>query len=490
MDRHLPLTTLIEQLGKREISSVELTEQYLSSAKNRSELGVFLSLNEEEALKAARQADQDGGPSEEMPLRGIPFAIKDIFTTSSGVTSCASQFLKDYRSPFTATSVQRLLNAGAFSLGKTNLDEFAMGSSNENSSFFPVRNPWDEKRVPGGSSGGSGAAIAARLAPVALGTDTGGSIRQPASLCGITGLKPTYGRISRYGLIAFASSLDQPGPMAVSAKDCALIGRLMAGKDENDSTSVDRPVSRWEEPLENICEGLRIGVPKEYFIDGISSAVGERVEAGIQELEKRGAQRVEISLPHTEYAVATYYVVASAEASSNLARFDGIRYGTRAQETEGLMELYTKSRSEGFGPEVKRRIMMGTYVLSSGYYDAYYLKAQKVRTLIQQDFQKAFADKCDVIACPTTPHTAFPIGEKSDDPLQMYLEDIFTIPASLAGVPAISLPCGFDENHLPIGLQLIGPAWEEHRILSVAQAFQDETDWHLQAPPHTPSKAA
>ena len=481
---HTPVTTLLEQLSRKEISSVEITEEYLKNIKASEELGAYLSLHEESALKAAKEADESGGPDEKKPLQGLPIAIKDIFTMNTGTTTCASQFLKNYESPFTATCVQQLLDSGAFSLGKTNLDEFAMGSSNENSSFAVAKNPWDTARVPGGSSGGSAVAVAAKLAPAALGTDTGGSIRQPASLCGITGLKPTYGRVSRYGLVAFASSLDQAGPMAVSAKDCALLGRLMAGGDTRDSTSVSKEVTRWEEPLEQICDGLRIGVPKEYFIEGISSPVLKAVDEAVTQLEKLGAKRVEISLPHTEFAVAVYYIIAPAEASSNLSRFDGVRYGTRAPEASDLNDLYRKSRSQGFGTEVKRRILVGTYVLSSGYYDAYYRRGQQVRTLIKKDFEDAFENQCDVIACPTAPQTAFGIGEKTDDPLKMYLEDVFTIPASLAGLPAMSLPCGFDENHLPIGLQLIGPAWEEHRILSVAQAFQQETDWHLHVAPY------
>ncbi|MCB0328808.1 MAG: Asp-tRNA(Asn)/Glu-tRNA(Gln) amidotransferase subunit GatA [Bdellovibrionales bacterium] len=477
------LTDTIERLSRKKISSVELTHGYLQAIRDHSELGAFISVDEDKALEAAALADKAGPPDENQPLRGIPIAVKDLFVTASGTTTCASQFLKGYESPFTATSVQKLYDAGAFCIGKTNLDEFAMGSSNENSSFGPVKNPWDTTRVPGGSSGGSAAAVAAQLAPVALGTDTGGSIRQPAAMCGISGLKPTYGRISRYGMIAFASSLDQAGPMAVSAKDCALVARIMAGADRLDATSVDKPITRWEEPIPNVFEGLRIGVPKQYLIDGVDPEVLSAVDQAISQLEKLGATRVEISLPHTEFAVACYYVIAAAEASSNLARFDGIRFGARAQEISTLTELYERSRTEGFGSEVKRRILLGTYVLSSGYYDAYYLKAQKVRTLIQRDFQDAFEHECDLIACPTAPTTAFPLGEKTADPLQMYLADVFTIPGSLAGIPVLSVPCGFDGNHLPVGIQLIGQAWDEHRLLSVAQRYQEETTWHLQAPP-------
>ncbi|NBW41812.1 Asp-tRNA(Asn)/Glu-tRNA(Gln) amidotransferase subunit GatA [bacterium] len=476
------LTDTLEKLSKKEISSVELTQALLERIEEHTSLGAFISVDRESALRAAKAADELGGPTEEYPLRGAPLGIKDIFTIEGGVTTCGSKFLEGYSSPFTATCVENLFDAGAFSLGKTNLDEFAMGSSNENSAYSVVQNPWDTTRVPGGSSGGSAAAVAADLCQGALGTDTGGSIRQPAAFCGISGLKPTYGRISRYGLIAFGSSLDQAGPMAVSAKDCALLARLMAGYDRKDSTSVKQPVTKWEEPLENICSGLRIGVPKEYLLTGINPEVSQRVEEAIQQLEKLGATRVEVSLPHTEYAVATYYVVAPAEASSNLARFDGVRYGQRATNITNLADLYTRSRSEGFGDEVQLRILIGTYVLSSGYYDAYYKKAQKVRTLIQRDFHQTFQNDCDIIICPTTPDTAFGIGEKTADPLQMYLADIFTIPASLAGIPAMSIPCGFDSQGLPVGLQLISPAWDEHRLLSVAQAYQRETDWHLQSP--------
>jgi aspartyl-tRNA(Asn)/glutamyl-tRNA(Gln) amidotransferase subunit A len=482
---HTTLSSLIEMLKEKKLSPVELVTSYLSQIQEKNDLGAFLSTDEEGALQAAREAEKAGTPDDTHPLRGVPLAIKDIFTLNKGSTTCGSRFLEGYHSPFTATCVQKLFDAGALSVGKTNLDEFAMGSSNENSAYGIVKNPWDVKRVPGGSSGGSAAAVAGGLAPAALGTDTGGSIRQPASFCGISGLKPTYGRISRYGMVAFGSSLDQGGPMAVSAKDCALLARVMSGKDPRDSTSVDKPVTRWEEPLEKICDGLRIGVPREYFLDGMNAEVLEKVNNAIAVLEKLGAQRVDLSLPHTDYALAVYYVIAPAEASSNLARFDGVRYGKRASDAHTLQELYHHSRTQGFGSEVKRRIMIGTYVLSSGYYDAYYLKAQKVRRLLQADFTEAFQHSCDIIACPTTPSTAYGIGEKTDDPLEMYLGDIFTVPSSLAGLPAMSIPCGFDSQNLPIGMQLIGPAWEEHRLLSVAQAFQEETDWHLQAPPNT-----
>ncbi|MGA1192308.1 MAG: Asp-tRNA(Asn)/Glu-tRNA(Gln) amidotransferase subunit GatA [Bdellovibrionota bacterium] len=480
--QHVTLTDTLEQLSRRELSSVELTQTLLERTDEHAALGAFISVDKESALSSAQKADELGGPTEEHPLRGIPIGVKDIFTIEGGVTTCGSKFLENYTSSSTATCVEKLFQAGAFCLGKTNLDEFAMGSSNENSAYGVARNPWDTAYVPGGSSGGSAAAVGADLCPVALGTDTGGSIRQPAAYCGITGLKPTYGRVSRYGMIAFGSSLDQAGPMAVSAKDCALVARIMAGHDPKDSTSVKKPITQWEEPIENVCAGLRIGVPKEYFLSGIDPEVSQRIEEAIQQLEKLGAKRVEVSLPHTDHAVATYYVVAPAEASSNLARFDGVRYGRRASGTTNLTELYTRSRSEGFGEEVQRRILIGTYVLSSGYYDAYYKKAQKVRTLIQRDFHHTFQNECDVIVCPTTPGTAFQIGEKTADPLQMYLADVFTIPASLAGLPAMSIPCGFDNKGLPVGLQLISPAWDEHRLLSVAQAYQTETDWHLRRP--------
>ncbi|MCB0319295.1 MAG: Asp-tRNA(Asn)/Glu-tRNA(Gln) amidotransferase subunit GatA [Bdellovibrionales bacterium] len=478
----LTVAQLVQKLITREISAVEITESYLAQIESQMHLGCYLSVWHENALKAAKEADSAGAPSPEFPLRGIPLAIKDIFTTSYGTTTCGSQFLHEYESPFTATCVQRLLDAGGIVLGKTNLDEFAMGSSNENSSFFPVKNPWDVSRVPGGSSGGSAAAVAARTCPVALGTDTGGSIRQPAAFCGITGFKPTYGRVSRYGLVAFASSLDQAGPLGLTAEDCALVGRVISGVDPKDSTSVAREVTRWEQPLPESCKGLRIGIPKEYFLSGIDPEISLAVESAARVLEVLGAERVEISLPHTEYAIATYYVIAPAEASSNLARFDGVRYAKRAAGVESLEELYLRSRSEGFGSEVKRRILMGTYVLSSGYYDAYYLRAQKVRRLIQQDFLSAFENSCDLILCPTTPTVAFRHGENSASPLQMYLNDVFTIPTSLAGLPAVSLPCGMHSEGLPIGFQLIGRPWDEHRLLSVGQEFQQETTWHSGVP--------
>lgn len=480
--QHETLTSQLERLQKKEISAVELTKSYLEAIDRHTQLGAFISVHEEEALAAAAQCDKAGPPDETAPLRGIPLAIKDALVLNFGKTTCASKILENYSSPFTATSIQKLFQAGAFSIGKTNLDEFAMGSSTENSAFGITRNPWNRERIPGGSSGGSAVAVAAGLAPAAIGTDTGGSIRQPASMCGVTGIKPTYGRVSRYGLIAYGSSLDQVGPMGVSAKDCALLTRIMAGYDLKDATSMKKSVSKWEVPLKQICQGLRIGVPKEYFIDGIADEVADRVENAIRELEKLGAKRVEITLPHTDYAIAAYYVIAPAEASSNLARFDGVRYGHRARGVQDLNDLYVRSRSEGFGKEVQRRILMGTYVLSSGYYEAYYRKAQKVRSLIKSDFVKAFTESCDVIACPNAPSTAFRIGEKCNDPLTMYLEDAFTLPANLAGLPAMSLPCGFDSQGLPVGLQLIGQAWDEHRLLSIGQEYQTATDWHLRKP--------
>jgi len=437
-------------------------------------LNAYLTINREGAIK--RAVAMDAAIRNEIgqrPLAGIPVAIKDNLCTEGIRTTCASRILEDYFPPYTATAVRRLEEAGAIIVGKTNLDEFAMGSSTENSAFGPVHNPHAEEYVTGGSSGGSAVAVAAGHVPLALGSDTGGSIRQPASFCGVVGLKPTYGRVSRYGLVAFASSLDQIGPLATNVKDVARILQVIAGHDRHDSTSANVAVANYPEALTGNIEGLRIGVPPECFGEGLDPEVREKVEAAIRQLEKRGAQIVEISLPHTKYAIAVYYIIATAEASSNLARYDGARYGFRAEETRTLSEMYRRTRELGFGAEVKRRIMLGTFVLSSGYYDAYYEKAQRVRRMLVNDFIEAFR-KCDVIATPTAPTPPFKIGEKADDPLAMYLGDIYTVTINLAGVPAISLPCGNSSEGLPIGLQLIGNHFDEARLLNAAYAFEQE----------------
>jgi aspartyl-tRNA(Asn)/glutamyl-tRNA(Gln) amidotransferase subunit A len=413
-------------------------------------------------------------------MPGVPLAYKDVLTTKGVETTCGSKILKGYRPPYTATAVERLEARGAVMLGKTNMDEFAMGSSTENSGYVTTRNPWDLDRVPGGSSGGSAAVLPARMAAGSLGTDTGGSIRQPASLCGTVGLKPSYGRVSRYGLVAYASSLDSIGPFAQTVEDVALLLGAIAGHDPLDSTSVDTPVPDYAGGLDGDIKGLRIGVPKEYFVEGMQPAVDEAVRAAVDALADLGAEIVEISLPHTDVALPVYYLVATAEASANLARFEGIRYGPRV-EGGSMWETYRQTRGAGFGQEVKRRIMLGTYALSAGYYDAYYLKAQKVRTLIKQDFDQAF-ESVDVIACPVSPTTAFRIGERIDDPLQMYLSDIFTLAANLAGICGLSVPCGFDDAGLPVGLQLMGPAFGEGAILNAGHAYQGATDWHIRVP--------
>ncbi len=465
-----------------EFSSVELTRAHLERIRTLDErLNSFITVCEESALAAAEAADARLRAGEAGPLTGIPIAHKDIFCTDGVRTSCGSRMLDNFIAPYDATVCVRFKEAGAVMLGKTNMDEFAMGSSNETSWYGPVRNPWDTAAVPGGSSGGSAAAVAARLCAAATGTDTGGSIRQPAAMCGITGLKPTYGRVSRYGMIAFASSLDQGGPMARSAEDVAALLRAMAGFDRRDSTSVDRPVPDYPATLSDGLDGLRIGLPKEYFGEGLDSAVGAAVMAAIEEYRKLGAEVVEISLPNTHLAVPTYYVVAPAECSSNLARFDGVRYGHRCSDPADLEDLYKRSRGEGFGTEVKRRILIGTYALSAGYYDAYYLKAQKLRQLISDDFRNAF-ERVDVIMGPTAPTTAFAIGEKSDDPVTMYLSDIYTIAVNLAGLPGMSIPVEPVAGK-PVGLQIIGNYFEEARLLNVAHRFQQATAWHTLEPP-------
>ncbi len=477
----LTLRELSDQLAAGAISSVELTQHFLDRiAAEDSKINSFVTVTAETALAAAKAADATRAAGNAGPLTGIPLAHKDIFCTQGVRTACGSKMLDSFVSPYNAHVVDQLAAAGMVMLGKTNMDEFAMGSSNETSFYGPVRNPWDLNKVPGGSSGGSAAAVAARLAPAATGTDTGGSIRQPAALCGITGLKPTYGRISRWGMIAFASSLDQAGPMTQTAEDAALLLNAMAGFDERDSTSVQRAVPDYSADLNKDLNGLRVGIPKSWFGDGLDAGVAVQVRAALAELEKQGARLVEIDLPTTDLAVPTYYVLAPAEASSNLSRFDGVRYGHRASAPKDLMDLYKRSRAEGFGSEVKRRIMVGTYVLSAGYYDAYYLKALKTRRLIAEDFAKAFAE-VDVIAGPTAPTTAFGIGEKADDPVTMYLSDIYTIAVNLAGLPGMSIPCG-ESAGMPVGLQLIGNLFEESRLLNVAHRYQQATDWHRRIP--------
>ncbi len=475
------IASLSDGLHQGTFSSVELTRQCLERINRyNAQLNCFITVTEELALADAREADRRLQSGEAAPMTGIPIAHKDIFCTDGVKTSCASRMLDNFIAPYDATVVASFKNAGAVMLGKTNMDEFAMGSSNETSFYGAVGNPWDSTKVPGGSSGGSAAAVAARLALGATGTDTGGSIRQPAALCGLTGLKPTYGRVSRYGMIAFASSLDQGGPLTYTAEDAALMLNVMAGFDEKDSTSIDQAVPDYCAGLNQCIDGLKIGVPKEFFGEGLDSVVGDRVEQAIQQFEKMGATIVEVSLPNSMLSVPAYYVVAPAECSSNLSRFDGVRYGYRCEEPVDLMDLYKRSRGEGFGAEVKRRIMIGTYALSAGYYDAYYLKAQKLRQLISDDFRRAFAG-VDVIIGPTTPTTAFPVGDKLDDPIQMYLSDIYTIAANLAGLPAISIPCGFSDG-LPVGMQIIGAYFKEEQLLNIAHQYQQETDWHKQMP--------
>ena len=473
-------------LAQKKISSVELATLFLDRIeKLNPTLNAFVTVDRDKALAAARAADAKigAGGTALSPLCGIPLAHKDIFCTEGWRTTCGSKMLANFVSPYDAHVVERLNDAGMVLLGKCNMDEFAMGSSNETSFFGPVKNPWNPACVPGGSSGGSAAAIAARLAPAATGTDTGGSIRQPAALCGLTGLKPTYGAVSRYGMIAFASSLDQGGPMAKSAEDCALLLNAMAGFDARDSTSLERPAEDYTRDLDKPLDGLRIGLPKEFFGAGMDAGVRAAVEAAIAAYRKLGATTVDVSLPNSGLSVPAYYVIAPAEASSNLSRFDGVRYGHRAAEYADLIQMYERTRAEGFGAEVKRRVLIGTYVLSHGYYDAYYLKAQKVRRLIAADFQAAFK-ACDIVMGPTAPSVAFKFGEKSADPVQMYLSDIYTIAVNLAGLPGLSIPCGFDQA-LPVGLQLIAPWFAEAKMLNVAHRYQQATDWHRRMPETT-----
>ena len=478
----MTIAEMRRELQAGRVTAVELTRACLERVEATDEqLNAFITVCAEEALAAAAEADRRIAGGEAAPLLGIPLAVKDIFNVTDLLTTCGSKILANYISPYTATAVARLTAQGAIIVGKLNMDEFAMGSSNENSAAGPVKNPWNLERIPGGSSGGSAAAVAARQVVAALGTDTGGSIRQPASHCGIVGLKPTYGRVSRYGVIAYASSLDQVGPLAGSVEDCAVLLSAIAGYDPADSTSVDCPVPDYLATLKSGVAGKKIGLPREYFIEGLDSDVKRAVAEAIEVYRSLGAEIVEVSLPHTDYSVASYYLIATAEASSNLARYDGVRFGARKDSGQGLIGMYQQTRAAGFGAEVKRRIMLGTYALSSGYYDAYYLKAQKVRTLVRQDFLDAFA-QVDLLLTPVAPTPAFKIGEKVNDPLQMYLSDIFTIPVNLAGTCAISLPCGVSSEGLPIGLQLIGQPFAEADILQAAYAFEEATDWGGRVP--------
>ena len=476
------LKDIATALRAKTVSAVELATDSLARIDaGNPQVNAFITVDRDGALAAARAADARLAAGSAGPLTGIPMAHKDVFCTEGVLTTCGSKMLANFTSPYDAHVVSLLKAAGAVMVGKTNMDEFAMGSSNENSHFGPTRNPWNTDTVPGGSSGGSAAAVAARLVPIATGTDTGGSIRQPASLCGITGIKPTYGTVSRYGMIAYASSLDQGGAFGYSAEDCALLLSAMAGHDPRDSTSLEREAEDYSAALDTPLAGLRVGLPKEFFAEGMSDDVRAAVDAAIAEYRRLGATTVEVSLPNARLAIPAYYVIAPAEASSNLSRFDGVRFGHRAAEYTDLMDMYCKSRAQGFGAEVKRRILMGTYVLSHGYYDAYYIKAQKLRRLIANDFQAAFA-QCDLIAGPVSPTVAFGIGEKSDDPVQMYLSDIYTIAVNLAGLPALSHPAGFGAGGLPVGLQLIGNYFGEARLLGAAHQFQRATDWHTRKP--------
>lgn len=475
------LKQLAAALAGKKISSVELATLFLDRIERLNPaLNAFITLDREKSLAMARAADERLARGEGGPLTGIPLAHKDIFCAEGWLTTCGSKMLSNFVSPYDATVIERCKAAGTVTLGKTNMDEFAMGSSNETSFYGPVRNPWDQAAVPGGSSGGSAAAVSARLTPAATGTDTGGSIRQPAALCGLTGLKPTYGVVSRWGMIAFASSLDQAGPMAKSAEDCALLLNAMAGFDARDSTSLERPAEDYARDLGKPLAGLRIGLPREFFAEGLSADVAQAVEAALVEYRRLGATTVEVSLPNMKLSVPAYYVIAPAEASSNLSRFDGVRYGHRAPQYGDLIDMYCKSRAQGFGAEVKRRILIGTYVLSHGYYDAYYLQAQRIRRLIATDFSAAFKS-CDLIMGPTSPTTAFRLGEKAADPVQMYLSDIYTIAVNLAGLPGMSLPCGF-AGGLPVGLQIIGDYFGETRMLNAAHQYQLATDWHIRRP--------
>jgi len=467
----------------KKISPVELTKAFLERIETvDKDLNTYITVLSDQALKTAESAENEIMKGNYLgPLHGVPIGLKDIFVMKDVAATCGSKMLENFISPYDATVTTRIKKSGAVILGKNNMDEFAMGSSNETSFFGPVRNPWNTGKVPGGSSGGSASATAAGLCTASLGTDTGGSIRQPAALCGVTGLKPTYGRVSRYGMIAFASSLDQAGPLTRSVEDAAIILNIISGRDELDSTSVDVPVPDFTRNLNGDIKGMKIGIPKEYFVDGMDNDVERSVLKAIQDIKSLGAEIIEISLPHTKYAISTYYIIAPCEASSNLARYDGVRYGYRTPHADSLRDLFFRSRSEGFGEEVKRRIMLGTYALSSGYYDAYYLKSQKVRTLIREDFKKAW-ETVDVIVAPTTPETAFDINEKTDDPIKMYLSDVLTIPCNIAGIPGLSTPCGFSSDNLPIGLQILGKSFDEDSILRVAHAYEKVNNWNLKTP--------
>jgi aspartyl-tRNA(Asn)/glutamyl-tRNA(Gln) amidotransferase subunit A len=486
MLNQLTISDLTTKLSKREVSAREIMQSCLDQiARVDGKIHAFISHDDKDALAQADTADKEissGKIHAEKSLLGIPIAIKDVLAVKNQPLNCGSKILGNFVSPYDATVIEKLKSAGAIVFGRLNMDEFAMGSSTENSAFGVTRNPWDISRIPGGSSGGSAAAVAADEAIATIGSDTGGSIRQPAALCGVVGLKPTYGRISRYGLVAFASSLDQIGPLTKDVRDAATLLGVLSRVDPRDSTSVPQPVPNYANALDGKIRGLKIGLPKEYMIGGLDAEVKSAVDAAVKKFTELGAEIVEISLPHTDYAVATYYIIATAEASANLARFDGIRYGARVDGND-LTELYSKTRGAGFGAEVKRRIILGTYVLSSGYYDAYYLRAQKVRTLIRNDFLNVF-EKVDAIVTPTTPTTAFKIGEKSDDPLQMYLSDIFTISCNLAGICGISVPCGFTKNpKLPVGLQLLGKPFGEETLLKIAHAYEQNTNWRKERPP-------
>ncbi len=479
MDNLYSLTAgeLLSLLDKKSVKPEEIIESVYSRAQSvDKKIKGYINLDKEMALRHVKSLPATG------KLKGIPVAVKDNICVEGELTTCASKILRGFKPPYNATVIEKLRSAGAVVFGRTNMDEFAFGSSCENSSYFPTLNPWDTSRIPGGSSGGSAAVVSADEAIMAIGSDTGGSIRQPASLCGVVGMKPTYGRVSRYGLIAFASSLDQIGPFTKDIKDAALLLGVIAGFDEKDSTSVNVPVPDYASCLKNDVKGMKIGIPKEYFVAGMDKEVEAAVREAIALLKGKGAQIVDVSLPHTEYAVAVYYILATAEASSNLARFDGVQYGYRCEDPANLLDMYERTRGEGFGAEAKRRIILGTYVLSSGYYDAYYLKAQKVRWLIKSDFDQVFEGGCDCILTPTSPTAAFKVGEKSADPLSMYLSDIFTISVNLAGVPALSMPCGFTKGGLPIGMQLIGNFFKEEDLFRVAYTYESNTDWHKRSP--------
>ena len=479
--QNLTLKELSEGLKQKKFSSLELTKFFLNRLDlHNSSINAFITIDKDKSLAMAKRADEIIKEGNQDYLTGIPIAQKDIFCAEGWKTTCGSKMLDNFIAPYDSTVISKFNAAGAVNLGKTNMDEFAMGSSNETSYYGNVKNPWDIKTVPGGSSGGSAAAVAGMLAPAATATDTGGSIRQPASLCGLTGLKPTYGLVSRYGMIAFASSLDQAGPMCHTAEDCAAMMNVMSGHDPKDSTSIQREKENYLTGINNSIKGLKIGVPKEFFSEGLDPEVEKIIEQGISEYKKLGAEIVEISLPNNHLSIPVYYVIAPAEASSNLSRYDGVRYGYRTKDYDDLMDMYCKTREEGFGDEVKRRIMIGTYVLSAGYYDAYYLKAQKIRRLISEDFKKAF-EKCDVILGPSAPSVAFPIGDKKEDPLKMYMQDVYTISTNLAGLPGLSMPGGL-MNNLPVGIQLIGNYFSEAKLLNIAHIFQMNTNWHNLTP--------